>query len=149
MNPVTIPGTLEYDIANLTGTSTSTNGTVLTGTYNGAAYTRIKLPTITIPHIVKAVRNSAQWSPSIRSPRPILQIAEQIASTRAMHYHDMVPMPGGAKVGIEKYDNYLRKLRFVYDSSGNSISAPVLYAQWKPSFNRSQLAVPRFLEGPA
>src|SRR5258708_6993699 len=50
-NPLKVPGSLQSDLATLTGSGgTSINGTVLTGTYNGSSYPRIQLPALTIPH---------------------------------------------------------------------------------------------------
>jgi len=122
-NPLTVPGSLQSDLAILTTGGTSTNGTVLTGTYNGNTFPQIQLPTLTIPH---AGEGSSQFSavatidavPNTNVTNSGLNTWYRIRSVGT------VPLSGSASVGIQKYDNFLRKLRFHTDTSGAPLTRP-------------------------
>ena len=123
VNPTLISGTLQYDISTLSGNSTSTNGTVLTGIYNGVAYTRIQLPTVTIPHDGSG---SSQFTAVLTLDAvPTTGITSSGTNTwYRIQSAGTVPLAGGAYVGLQKYDNFLRKLQFKRGASGNLLAAP-------------------------
>jgi hypothetical protein len=123
-NPLKVPGSLQSDLATLSGSGgTSINGTVLSGTYGGSTYPRIQLPTLTIPH-------TGQGSSQFRAVTTIDAVPSNnltysgINTWYRIQSVGTVPMTGGAKVGIQKYDNFLRKLQFRYDAQGNSLATP-------------------------
>ncbi len=123
VDPTTVVGSLQWDLANTSGTAASVNGTVLTETYNSSTFTRIQLPTLTIPH---AGEGSSQYSALVTvDPVPAANVTSSGSSTwYRIQSVGTVPLSGGAYVGIQKYDNFLRKLRFKFDSSGNPIGTP-------------------------
>ena len=130
VNPLNVPGSLQSDLAILTGASseTSRNGTVLQGSYTdsgGATHTfpRIQLPTMTIPH---AGQGSSLFSAvATIDAIPGTNLSNSGANTwYRIQSVGTVPLAGSANVGMQKYDNLLRKLEFRVDSSGAALSKP-------------------------
>jgi Tfp pilus assembly protein PilX len=126
-DPLKVPGTLQYDLANLptSGTPTSTNGTVLFGTYTDpttntpTTFPRIQLPTLTIPHVGEG---SSQFNTVV-----IVDAVPGAGGTGTWYRIQStgtVPLAGSGNVGIQKYDNLLRKLQFRVDSQGNALTKP-------------------------
>ena len=122
-SPLAIPGSLQSDLATLAAGGTSVNGSVLTGSNDGTPYPRIQLPTLTIPHVGEG---SSQFSAVVTIDE--IPSANLTNSGTNKWYRirsvGTVPLSGSASVGIQKYDNFLRKLQFRSDSSGNALSKP-------------------------
>lgn len=122
-NPFKIPGSIQYDLAKLNPGDTSRNGTVISGTYNGATYTRIQLPAITIPH--QGEGSSQMTSVATIDVVPGTNVENGGANSwYRIQSVGTVPLSGSANVGIQKYDNFLRKLQFRVDSNGIALAKP-------------------------
>ena len=120
-SPLAVPGSLQSDLAVLSAGGTSVNGTVLTGNNGGTPYPRIQLPTLTIPHVGEG---SSQFSAVVTIDGvPSANLTNSGANNwYRIRSVGTVPLSGSANVGIQKYDNFLRKLQFRVDSSGNALS---------------------------
>lgn len=120
-SPLAVPGSLQSDLATLSGGSTSVNGSVLTGSNGGTPYPRIQLPTITIPHIGEG---SSEFSAVVTIDGvPAANLTSSgVNSWYRIRATGVVKLSGQGYVGIQKYDNFLRKLQFRKDSSGNALS---------------------------
>lgn len=129
VNPLQVPGSLQSDLYSLGSNSggTSTNGTVVTGSYNqqnGGVVTvpGIQLPTLTIPHIGQG---SSQFSAVVTVDAvPGTGGANGSTTWYRIKSVGTVPLAGSASAGIQKYDNWLRKLQFRRDSNGAALTTP-------------------------
>jgi Tfp pilus assembly protein PilX len=130
VNPLTVPNSLQSDLATLTGASTDTsiNGTVSQGSYTdagGASHTfpRIQLPTLSIPHAGQGanVFSSVVTIDGLPAPNVVNSGTNTWFRIRSV---GTVPLAGSASVGVQKYDNLLRKIQFHVDSAGNTLSRP-------------------------
>ncbi|HSH93481.1 MAG TPA: hypothetical protein VK968_05000, partial [Roseimicrobium sp.] len=129
VNPLQVPGSLQSDLYSLASNSggTSSNGTVVSGAYNKqdgsvATVPGIQFPTLTIPHVGQG---SSQFS-AVVTVDAVPGTGGTNGSTTWYRIKSVgtVPLAGSANVGVQKYDNLLRKLQFHTDSKGNSLTAP-------------------------
>jgi Tfp pilus assembly protein PilX len=128
VNPLQVSGSIQSELyalgSNTTGTSQ--NGTVVSGTYNqnGGTVTvpRIQLPTLTIPHIGQG---SSQFS-AVVTVDAVPGTGGTNGSTTWYRIQSTgtVPLAGSAAAGMQKYDNWLRKLQFRADGKGNAVTTP-------------------------
>jgi|GEM_PF-936910 len=122
-NPLNVPGSLQSDLATLSPGGSSNNGTVLSDTYNGVPFPRIQLPTLTIPHLGQG--SSQYIFTTTVDAVPKTNLANSGLNTwYRLRSVGVVPLSGSANVGIQKYDNLLRKLQFRKDSSGAPLTTP-------------------------
>jgi Tfp pilus assembly protein PilX len=122
-DPLNVPGSLQSDLATLTAGGASNNGTVLSDTYNGVSFPRIQLPTLTIPHLGQG--SSQYVFTTTVDAVPQTSIANSGLNTwYRIRSVGVVPLSGSANVGVQKYDNLLRKLQFRKDSSGAPLTTP-------------------------
>lgn len=120
-NPLQVPGSLQADLSN-SALTTSNNGSVSSFTYGSKNYPQIQLPTLTLPH-------DGQGSTIFSAVVSVSAVPNTGGDNGATTYYRIrstgtVPLAGGSKVGIQKYDNFLRKLQFTRDSSGNVLTTP-------------------------
>lgn len=129
VNPLQVPGSLQSDLYSLgsNGSGTSGNGTVVNGSYNKQDGTvvnvpGIQLPTLTIPHIGQG---SSQFS-AVVTVDAVPGTGGTNGSTTWYRIKSVgtVPLAGAANSGMQKYDNWLRKLQFRTDSNGASLTTP-------------------------
>lgn len=122
-SPLAVPNSLQSDLATLSSGGSSVNGTVLTGNNAGTPYPRIQLPTLTIPHVGEG---SSLFSATVTVDG--VPAANLISSGTNTWYRirsvGVVALSGKGSVGVQKYDNFLRKLQFRVDSSGSALSKP-------------------------
>ncbi len=111
VDPDLVPGSLQYDLAKLKPGDISTNGTIPT-TFS---YTRIQLPTLTIPHIGQG---SSQFSAVVTVDAVPNTGLNGSSTWYRIQSVGTVPLPGNASAGIQKYDNLLRKLQFRSNGTG-------------------------------
>ncbi len=122
-SPLAVPGSLQSDLATLSAGGTSTNGTVLIGNNGGTPFPRIQLPTLTIPHVGEgsSVFNAVVTIDGIPSASLTNSGTNTWYRIRSV---GTVPLSGSATVGVQKYDNFLRKLQFRADRAGNPLARP-------------------------
>jgi len=129
VNPLQKSGSLQAELYGLsTGlVSTSVNGSVVSGTYNkkdGTVTTLpgIQLPTLTIPHIGQG---SSQFTASvIVDAVPGTEGTNGSTTWYRIRSTGTVPLAGSAAAGMQKYDNWLRKLQFRADGNGHTVNTP-------------------------
>ena len=80
---------------------------------------RIQLPALTIPH-------TGQGSSLFSAVATVDAVpgTSGVNTWYRIQSVGTVPLSGNSSVGMQKYDNFLRKLQFHYDSSGNALSTP-------------------------
>lgn len=121
-NPLQIPGSLQSDLSPQNANTTSVNGTLSTYVYGGKTYPRVQLPTLSIPHTGDGSR---LFSATVTVDALPDTGTDNPASTwYRIRSTGTVPLTGGAKVGIQKYDNLLRKLQFYADGAGHTVTSP-------------------------
>ncbi len=122
-DPLKVPGSLQSDLATLSPSGTSRNGVVLSGTDGASTFPRIQLPTLSLPHLGEG--SSTSMASATIDALPATKISNSGLNTwYRITSVGTVPLTGGSNVGIQKYDNLLRKLQFRSDSSGAALTQP-------------------------
>lgn len=118
-DPLKIPGSIQSDLATLQPGATSANGTIIAGNYNGTTIPRLQMTKITFPH-------DGQGSSEFGAVTTIdvLPGTNSVNAWYRIQSEGVVPLAGSANVGIQKYDNLLRKLQFHWDTAGNTLTRP-------------------------
>lgn len=129
VNPLQVPGSIQAELyalgSNTSGTSV--NGTVVSGTFNqqdGSTVTlpRIQLPTLTIPHVGQG---SGQFNATVTVDAvPGTGGTNGSTTWYRIQSTGTVPLAGSPTAGMQKYDNWLRKLQFRGDGKGNAVTTP-------------------------
>lgn len=124
-DPMSVTNSLQADLNNSQDNqiTTSVNGTLtITGTGENIHRT-VQLPAISIPH---SGDGSQVFSAvvTVDALPGTANVDNKNTSWYRIRSTGIVPLAGGAKVGIQKYDNFLRKLQFHKDGSGNTITKP-------------------------
>ena len=118
-DPLKVPGSIQSDLASLQPGATSTNGTMIAGICDGATFSRLQMTKIMLPHVGQG---SSEFTAV--ATIDVLPGTNSVNAWYRIQSAGVVPLPGSANVGMQKYDNLLRKLQFHWDTAGNTITRP-------------------------